>query len=74
MMSCTETENSINMEAEKTPPKAKTILKQIGRYHMFCFYFMCMDVLPACRSVHHLCTWYSQRLEVGIRSPGAEVT
>lgn len=33
------------------------------------FYFMCL--LPGCKCVHHVCAWYPQRSEKGIRSPAS---
>lgn len=39
------------------------------------FYFICIDVLPACVYVHLMHgTWYLQRPKEGIRSPGASLT
>lgn len=32
-----------------------------------------MIVLPACMHVYHVCAWYLQRPEEGVRSPGTEV-
>jgi hypothetical protein len=31
------------------------------------FTFMCMG-LPVCMSVHHVCTWYPQRPDEGVRA------
>ena len=36
--------------------------------------FMCMNVLPTCVDVHHVCTWYLQKSEESTRSPGTGVT
>lgn len=56
MTFCTESENNLNMEAEKTPPKAKMIFqqktkqnktKQIRGIIFLYFYFMCMGGLPS---------------------------
>lgn len=42
---------------------------------MYLFYFMCMDVWPACYAcVHHLCAWCMWRPEEGIGAPGTGVT
>jgi hypothetical protein len=38
------------------------------------FLSVCMDVLPACISVHHLYAWCPQKPEEGIIFPGTEVT
>lgn len=37
------------------------------------FYFMCMDVLPACKYVHYMCSW-RLRSEEGIGFPRTKVT
>lgn len=54
MSFCTESENNLNMEAEKTPSKAKMIFKQktkqIRGITFLYFYFMCMDGLPSFQS------------------------
>lgn len=36
--------------------------------------FLCMCVLPVCTYVYHLCSWFSQRPEKGVRSPEIGVT
>lgn len=36
---------------------------------LFCFDLMCVDILPASMSVHHLHVWYL-RPEKGVRSRG----
>lgn len=36
--------------------------------------FMCIAILPACWSVHWLCSWPLRRSEEGTRSPEAGVT
>lgn len=52
MTFCTESENNLNMEAEKTLPKAETIFKQKTKQNetkqirgitFLYFYFMCKD-------------------------------
>jgi hypothetical protein len=35
---------------------------------------MCMGVLPAYMTLHHMCVWCLQRLEEGIGCPGSVVT
>jgi hypothetical protein len=35
---------------------------------------MCMSILPAYMSMQHLCTWYPQRTEEGVRTPGTGIT
>lgn len=37
---------------------------------IYLLYWMCMVILSACVSVHHVCDWCPQRPEEGIRSPG----
>ena len=41
---------------------------------LFYMYFICMDILPACISVHCNHAWYSLRSEEDIRFPGTGVT
>ena len=48
-------------------------LKFIRFFLVFKFYFIHMDVLPACLSVYHLCAWCPQRPEEDIGSLGFEV-
>ena len=45
-----------------------------GSLILFLKYFMCVNVLPECVSVHHLHAWTLQRTEDSIRSPESEVT
>jgi len=40
--------------------------------YVFCD-FMCMSVLPACTSVHHVCTWCPRMSREGMRSVGLEL-
>lgn len=55
----------------------RTHLKLLSYSHLFnifTYFFMCMNVLPACMYVRHMhdgCAWKSGE---GIRSPGTEVT
>lgn len=42
-------------------------------YFCLLFLFICIDVLAAYMSVHHVHAWCLQRLEKGITCPGAEV-
>lgn len=40
---------------------------------VFICFFLCMDVLSACRYVYHLCTWCPWRPKECVRSLGTEV-
>lgn len=44
-----------------------------GHYSSGTLYFMCLRVLTERAQVYHVHAWYSQRTEVGIRSPGTVV-
>ena len=36
-------------------------------------YFMCMDVMPACRLLYHVCSWCPQKTEVASDPLGLEL-
>lgn len=42
-------------------------------FRIFYDYFVCIDALPACMSIPHIHSWYSQRPDEDIESPGIGV-
>lgn len=38
------------------------------------FIFMCVDILPECASVYHICVWYQWWLEEGVAVPATRVS
>lgn len=46
------------------------MLRNFFKWHLDLFYLVCINVLPACVYVHHVCDQCQWRSEEAIESPG----
>lgn len=50
------------------------VLRQAVFFHNVFIIFKCIEVLPVCVFLHHVCDWFLRRLEEVIRYPGTRIT